>query len=388
MTFMQSAIYFACIRGRLGEVEAIHRLSPLARARAALVVDLPMLELPAGEPLEEHVGQFVSAVAAAWGVVSSLYVDLKRYGPEQTDAQGRHIVEHLFDGARQLKMKAIPVSGPLAERGPGKSYLEAVAQIASVDQRGAALRLPYTEFSDPGLLAREIDAGLKALSLSEKDVDLFLDTESLALLPDTDVNEPALFNTVVEAMKVVQRYAFRCVVFAGSSVPNQLGATSDGEPRVIVREEFKVWKRLIDAGIQPLPRFADTGIWSPWQADSGGGGGPPPARIRIPIGDQQVFFRAKSGEYRTLCRAALRYAGITDLPRCWGLDAIQRCADGGEAPSSATTWVARDTNAHIELTTRAVEAYLSKAGRIHEVPLANIRSAPWQQYSLIEAGVI
>ena len=109
---MQSTIYFSFVRGREGELNAIERLSPCVLTRVSIVVDLPTVEATFGKSLDEHIGQFTRNIAKAWGVRSPLYLDLTRYGPEHVDSHGRNIVEHLFDCARQLKLKAVPVTGP------------------------------------------------------------------------------------------------------------------------------------------------------------------------------------------------------------------------------------------------------------------------------------
>ena len=117
--------------------------------------------------------------------------------------------------------------------------MDAVARIAALDGRGAALRLPYAEFSDVDSLVREIDAGLKALSLPANDVDLFLDAESLALMPPALATLPVLMSTLLDALRTVQKHPFRNIVFVGSSVPESLGRREDAEPLTIERREFR-----------------------------------------------------------------------------------------------------------------------------------------------------
>ena len=168
------------------------------------------------------------------------------------------------------------------------------------------------------------------------------------------------------------------------SVPDSLGTSEAGGPRLITRHELKVWRKLVALERSPLTRFGDTGIWSPRQLDTGGGGGPPPARVRIPVGDQQIFFKSEAAGYRALCEEALRYPGINALPRCWGLAAIRECAAGSGSIDNASGWVARDTNMHIETTVVAVQEHLARTGRLREVALAPVRSTPWQQETLLD----
>jgi hypothetical protein len=383
---MQSALYYPVIRGRQGEIHALARLSPHARARIAPFVDLPTGDAKGDKSLDDYVGTFMAELAPAWGSERPIYIDMNRYHPGVTDCHGRHIAEHLFDCARQLRLKAVAVSGPLSERGPGAGYLNAVATIAKRDARGAALRIAHADWSDSGNLNRELTAGLATLALPAQEVDLFLDAESIALMPAHLAAEDVLLATLSEAVRICDQHRFRSVVFVGSSVPESLRGPADGSPLAFSRIELRVWKQYMSRPGKGLVRFGDTGVWNPRQPDSGGGGGgAPPARIRIPLEEQQVFFRAEATGYRALCAIALKHPGARSLPRCWGLDSIRRAGRGSGGADNATGWVARDTNLHIETTVHQIERFLQRHNRLSEVDLAPVRSGPWQQESWTEA---
>lgn len=383
---MPSALYYPVIRGRQGEISALHHLSPPARARTAPLVDLPTGAAYDPRLLEDYVGGFIADLTPAWGTAYPIYVDLTRYHPGQTDRHGRHIAEHLFDCARQLRLKAIPVAGTLSERGPGAAYLEAVAKVAKLAGRGVALRISHADYSDPDALNRELTVGLAYMSMPPEQVDLFLDAESIALMPVESSSKDQLLAELSEALRTCQQFRFRNVIFIGSSVPENLRGPEDGKPLTFERTEFRVWKQLMARPGEALVRFGDTGVWNPRQPDTGsGGGGPPPARVRIPLEEQQIFFRSESTGYRRLCQKALKHPGVRDLPRCWGLDSIARAGRGSGGADNATGWVARDTNLHIEATVQQVERFLRRHNRLSEVVLAPVRSEPWQQETWTEA---
>jgi hypothetical protein len=135
---LQSALYFPMIRGREGEIHAIHRLSPLARARIALIVDLPTKELAPTQSLDRYVSSFVSDIAVAGGSSHAIYLDMNRYGPEQLDRHQRHIVEHMFECARQKRLQAVPVAG--TDRGPGIGRLLAERSCNDCGRHGECYR--------------------------------------------------------------------------------------------------------------------------------------------------------------------------------------------------------------------------------------------------------
>jgi len=382
---MQSALYFAFMRGREGEIRALRMLSPFARARMAAVVDLPTIKEDSNKSIELHINNFASDVIRAWGTKLPVYLDMKRHASDLKDARGRAAVEHLFDCARQLKAIAIPVTGPLIERGPDSLYIDAVTRIAAKDGRGAAFRIEHEDFSDATVLKRELDEGLKRLQVSTDHVDVFLDAGGLEFLPEAAASEAELLDSLRNAAAVCKAYNFRNIVFAGSSVPENLADSSIEKPMIIARSELRVWKSLTLADELPLIRFGDTCVWSPRQPDTGGGGGgPPPARVRFPIGDNQIFFRAPSNTYREVCRAVLQYPGFTGLPRSIGFDEIRRCALGNGPEEGAATWVSRDTNMHMEVTVQHVQRHLESCGRIKEIALQAVKSEPWQQEWLPE----
>lgn len=378
------ALYYPIIRGRLGELTALHYLSPAVRAKIAPLIDLPTIDSDDPKALEEHVGHFIASLTPAWGVANSIYIDLSRYHPGQTDRKNRHIAAFLFDCVRQAKLKAIPVTGSLAERGPGSAYLDAVASAAKLGGRGAALRLSHIDYRDAGELTRELQAGLSYLALPPEQVDLFLDAESIALMPPDFADEERLLAELKEAVRTAEAFKFRSIVFIGSSVPENLKGSKDGKPLMFARTELRVWKRYLSLPGTSLIGFGDTGVWNPRQPDTGGGGGPAPARVRVPLNDQQIFFRDESTNYRALCQTALKHPGVRNLPPCWGLESLRKAGRGSGNVDNASGWVARDTNLHIESTAYHVEGILKEQGRLSGVTLATPESQLWQQTNWTE----
>jgi hypothetical protein len=245
--------------------------------------------------------------------------------------------------------------------------------------------MSHVDYSDSDAFNRELVTGLANLSLPPEQVDLFLDAESIALIPLESATEDQLLAELSEALRLCQQFRFRNVIFVGSSVPENLRGPEDGKPLTFIRTELRVWKQHISSPGTALVHFGDTGVWNPRQPDTGAGGsGPPPARVRIPLEERQVFFRAEPTGYRALCRTALKHPGARDLPRCWGLDKIRSAGYGSGSADNATGWVARDTNLHIESTVQLVERFLHRHNRLSEVILAPVRSEPWQQETWAE----
>lgn len=86
-----SALYYPIIRGRLGELTALHYLSPTVRTKIAPLVDLPTIASDDSRTLEERVGLFIAGLTPAWGIADPIYIDLMRYHPGQTDQKNTTI---------------------------------------------------------------------------------------------------------------------------------------------------------------------------------------------------------------------------------------------------------------------------------------------------------
>ena len=125
---MYSAIYFPILRGKEGERLAVAHLSPETRMRIRPMFDLSLPD--DDDALEQHLMLAADDFVLAWGVGLPIFIDLSRYGPDRVCQDGRHACEHFFECARQLRLQAIPVAGPESHRGPGATYLDAVAAVA------------------------------------------------------------------------------------------------------------------------------------------------------------------------------------------------------------------------------------------------------------------
>lgn len=71
----------------------------------------------------------------------------------------------------------------------------------------------------------------------------------------------------------------------------------------------------------------------------------------------------------------------------WGNLALYECGEGGGGEGGPTDWVARDTNLHLESTTRMVEAFLDRHGCLKDLEFAKPEQFPWLQ-SRIEMSEI
>jgi len=378
---MHAAIYFPSHHSKRGEINAVGHLSPNARTRIRPTFNITKPASDNNDLIEYHLSDLAVALAKSWGTALPLFFDFPRYGPEEQATDGRHPVEYFFECVRQLQILGIPVAGPESIRGPGYAYIDAVARIAHRDGRGAALRIPYRDVNRPDALEAVIDDTLKALSLTSAMVDLFLDFEALANLHPEDRSEENLLSVATDALRAIKDKPFRNVVLCGSSIPDQVGKQYNWNPLRVPRAELKVWMTLVQRESNAVVKFGDNAVTYVYD-DRSGKSGPPPCRVRLSTGTDHILCRAPRGNYRRLCSQIMKGSDFDATLPAWGAAELLACGSGRGGEGSATDWVARDTNLHLEVTTRVVESTLSRHGRLAGLSFAELEKFPWLQSGL------
>ena len=379
---MNDALYFPIHRAKKGEITGAGHLSPttLTRVRPTFEVQRP------GEDSDVLLDEYLSGVAAelaeAWNHRYPMFADFPRFGPSDQTQDGKHCIEYFFRCLRQHGMLAIPMTGHQTVRGPGYDYLHAVAAIARVDGRGAAIRLPFDEFKDSAKLQEAVGDTLNALKLDPSAVDLFLDLEAVSFLPEQYRSTAGLVSLLVEPLRSVALTGFRNIVVCGSCIPESVDKRYNGTALRVERTDFLAWQMLANLLRDVLIRFGDYGVIFPLEQDTSG---PvrPPARIRLTTPTEHVLWRAPRKDYLKLSE---KVAATKDFERdfdTWGSTVLLQCARFGRGQGGPTEWVARDTNISTEVTVHAAESFLRQLGRISSMRFANPESFPWNQ-NLIE----
>lgn len=375
---MNDALYFPIHRAKAGEISGVGHLSPRTRTRIRPAFEVQKLRDGDDTPPEEHLSGVAHQLLEAWGNRYPLFADFSQYGPEDRTGDGTHCAEYFFRCLRQQSMLGIPMTGPESVRGPGYGYIDAVAQIASEDGRGAALRLPFEEFSAYDKAEHAINDSLQALRLEPASVDLFLDFETLALLPADSRTAQGMVSVLVDVLRQYGDSGFRNIVICGSSVPERISKEYDGSSLRVERIEIDAWQLLVESYSKELVKFGDYGVIYPLEQDVSGSVRPP-ARIRLSTEREHVFWRAPRKDYVALSEKAVRNRDIDPDLAAWGAGVLRLCARYGRGKGGPTEWVARDTNLHIEVTVRAIESFLRRAGRLSDVNFAEPESFPWDQ---------
>lgn len=373
-------IYFPILMGRLGEIDAVSRLSPRAQARSQIMLD-PLMPRK-GKSLEAHLAGTVQALAHWWGTSGAICLDLSRYGPEVVTEDGTLAVEFLFDCARQCHLKAIPVSGPASVRGPGTAYIDAVRRIVEREVRGAAIRIPFDDLAAVEVLNETIDECLREIGLRDRQADLYLDSGVLWKLPASAGTSDGLTAIWNAAFAAIRHRSFRHIAFGASSVPGSFRKSKDGTPHRVVRAEMLAWQNLVAKENVPIG-VSDYGARYAHQTEAEHAVNPP-SRVHVASINEHVLYRAKRPEHRQTCRDASSSSEFLQQARSWGKFQIRDCGLGSAGVGIPQDWAARDTNMHIETTVRILEHELYRRGILPELVTDGVETAAWEQLSFID----
>jgi hypothetical protein len=367
---MHDALYFPIHRAKEGEITGAGHLKPFTLTRVRPTFEVQKPDEDNDTPLEEYLAGIAFNLSEAWDHRYPLFADFPHFTPEYRTRDGRHGVEYFFRCMRQHGMLGIPMTGSEAVRGPGYAYLEAVGAIAQLDGRGAAIRLTFDEFNDDVKLRHTLDDTLRTVGLGPGSVDLFLDLETIAFLPQQYRSTEGLVSLLLEPLRSVVPLGFRNVVICGSCIPENVDKSYDGSAMRVERTDLFAWQRLVRLFDNVLIKRGDSGVIFALEQDVNG---PvhPPARIRLSTPTDYVLWRAPRKDYLSLAELVVKSEDFDERVAAWGTTVLLECARFGKGKGGPREWVARDTNLSTEITVRAMESFLRQAGRLSDMSFAD-----------------
>lgn len=255
-----------------------------------------------------------------------------------------------------------------------------MARVVQRDGRGAAFRLPHEDFTSRTRLEHILKETTSLVPLESSRVDVYLDAGSLALIPAEARNEFALAETMHAAAIVITKLGYKRAIFAASSVPDTMVRHVKGTLLHVPRIEFRAWRKAMRDAESVHLQYGDYGVVYPGQVESDARV-IPPSRIRITTDDEYVLYKGGRDEIRSLSAAALIDGALSRIVS-WGANAVRECAAGYGDEGNAATWVARDTNMHIENTVAAIVRHMATEATVLSQITSVASGAPWLQDSL------
>jgi hypothetical protein len=339
--------YVPVLKWKMGEYQAISRLSDVAKGKITPLFEIPPVgfDFESGADRESwasHLGDFGRRLASKWQS-RTCFVDLK-YIPKEIRIAGQHPVDFIFSQVRDEGSAAVPVLSLAND----KPFLQAVSRVIRADGRGAALRITLSDFDEDDLIP-EIEGRLATVGASITDADLIVDIGAANFVPV----KAFVRNLGILYGMIPTPNRWRTFTIIGSSYPQTVAGL---EPESLVtRYEWLVYKAFVESLRRDsrIPTFGDYAAASTELVELDMRLIKPLAKLRYTIDDQWYIAIGKNvrsngfGQYRDMCAKLIRKPFFSGRAFSEADRYIEDCAKGKEKTGNLSTWVWVATNRHL-----------------------------------------
>src|SRR6185503_14848493 len=226
--------YVPLLKGKQGEFGALKELSDSVKMRLTPLIDVPRADWDWGKgkpkkSLDAHIETITKQIEKSWGAERPFFIDFFDADLSIRTSNGTHPITCLTTRARNLGLKAIPVTGLDRD----SDLQAAVALAIKTDDRGVCIRLLQDDLADLVKLRSELAQLMNVLSVPADLVDLLLDLRELR---EGDVGKVA--ELAIEAIGFLPCEGFRTLTVAGSGFPRSLGEVASQSIGVVPRTEW------------------------------------------------------------------------------------------------------------------------------------------------------
>ncbi len=339
--------YVPILKWRMGEYQALHRLSDRAKEAIIPLLLIPPIEYDFEEErmkrtVDEHILPFPKKYDDKWGKGKAL-IDIHESLDLASVEGGRFALEHVFDDLRMRECAAIPV----ARMSRTKAYTNQVQRIAEVDERGVCLRVGLTELMRPDFNSRLKDICME-LGVELSEIDLVL-----------DLGEPENFEPIdVFAKLILGRMRsinglddFRSLVVAGMSLKLSEVKKPGGE---VPRLEWALYKAMLKVlGETRVPSYGDYTVETPKFSEMDMRLLNPAGKIVYTCDDTWLIpkggsFRRDNSQMTGHCAEIIKSGHYLDISFSFGDKRINDTGNGTASCGNQTTWKQVAVNHHIE----------------------------------------
>jgi hypothetical protein len=215
--------YVPSLRWRMGEYQALFRLSDEAKARVVPFVVIPEIEFDFDEwapkkTVQDHVDPFPTRFKQKWDMRPA-WIDVHPKIHTQLMHDGKLPIAHVFDELRVVGNNAVPVTS--LDCTPAINA--AVTAIVKADARGLGVRARIEHIMKPGCKAA-IDGLMKNSGVSPAETDLIVDLSAPNYEPYADFADG-----LITAMNTFGDLSvFRSYIVMGSAYPQTVGLDKPG----------------------------------------------------------------------------------------------------------------------------------------------------------------
>ena len=359
--------YVPCLRWKQGEYQAVWRLPDITKRVFTPLIEVPEIGWDFENEIEvktidEHLAPFARRVHRKWGKRACL-IDLHLIERSERMGTGIHPVCFVFDGLRQMKCSAIPVT----EVDRDDAYQQEVRNVLAKDKSGVCLRIRIEQAAKHSL-KEQFDSLLSKLDISPASCDLIIDLGAPNFVPPEGFSKA--IQSIVRAFPYLSNW--RTFTVLGTSFPETMASIEKGG-KLVQRYEWQLYKILV-SNLQKdrlrLPTFGDYAISHPKVLIVDMRIVKPSATIRYTTNDAWYIVKGENvrdyayRQYRRLSEqveSSRHYCGPTFS---WGDQYIQECADGTGSTGNLPMWRQVGTNHHIEKVTRDIASFYASQNSI------------------------
>lgn len=353
--------YIPRLRWKLGEYQAVLRLSKTAKKSLTPLIEIPEIgwdfeENDYKKNIDDHLAPFAKRVHDKWGK-SPCFIDLRLISPSERMANNDHPVKFIFDGLLNMKCSAIPI---VRLDGDNAYQREIKRIIAQKKSSGICIAITI-EQAAASTLKRNLDLLMSDFKIEASYCNLILDLEAPNFVPLEGFTK--LILGIINHLPYLNKWETFSII--GTSFPESMGGIKEGMVS-IPRYEWQLYKKLIIALKKEslrLPCFGDYAISHPNVLELDMRKVKPSATIRYTIDDNWYIVKGKNvkdyglAQFHALSQNLVNSQYYHGPTFSYGDEYIQDCAKNKAGNGNLTTWRQVGTNRHIEKVRQDISSY-------------------------------
>lgn len=339
--------YVPLLKWRMGEYQALSRLSDDAKNRITPLLVIPPIEFDFEEQrpkknIQEHIETFVPRYVSKWGGRNAL-IDVHESIEDEFMDDGRHIISYIFSEIREKDAIATPV----VSFSKSDLYKQEVRDVIVAEGRGLCLRVRLSEVMHLSFNGKVRDL-CSYMKLDVDELDLILDLEE----PENFIPYSGFSKVITSGVKKIDRIGeFRSFIVAGMSLNLSEIRKPGGE---VPRHEWHLYHHLVgDLSDFRQPTYSDYTIETPKFMSMDMRMINPAGKIVYTCDDTWLIakggsFRADTAQMIDHCNAIVTsgvYAGPTFS---FGDGRINATLTGAEGTGNLGTWKQVGVSHHLE----------------------------------------
>ncbi len=231
--------YVPALRWRMGEYQALFRLTPAVKDRVMPLLIVPPVEYNFDEQrpmktVHEHVHPFVKKFEKKWGKRPA-WITLDPTVAAGRMSDGSHPFDYIFDGLRPKGGVAIPAL-PLDV---DSDTMDAAAQAATADGQGAAVILRLEDMMS-GNPRRAVANFANSLGVELNGLDVIIDLRA----PNFEPYKAFAAALVAALKRLGNLHEVRHLILIGTAIPDSFAQLAKGSDE-IPRHDWLFYRELI-----------------------------------------------------------------------------------------------------------------------------------------------